>query len=99
MAERDVDGAALKNLRLQAGMTVEGLSARSIYIGKGGKEQHVSVSTLLSYEYGRRKKISETTLMGLAKGFGITIADLEKAIAPPAHVKAAQEPAEEAPDA
>lgn len=82
MPEMLINGNTLHSLRLRAGMTVPALSERATYIGRGGEEKHVSVSSILNYETGRQVKISETNLMGLAHAFGVDVFELEKLLAP-----------------
>lgn len=73
MADRQVNGAALRAMRLRASMTTKDLAQKS----------GLSESTIEGIEAGRRKYLADHTLIGLAKGFGVDPMALEAEILHP----------------
>lgn len=76
MPERQVNGEALRAMRLRAGLTIKDLATKC----------GLSESTIEAIEAGRRKYLSDHTLIGLARGFGVDPLDFEKEIVQPVAV-------------
>jgi transcriptional regulator with XRE-family HTH domain len=70
MSQKHVNGESLRALRLRAGLTTKDLAEKC----------GVCESTIEGIEAGRRKYLSDATLIGLAKGLGKDPMDLEKEI-------------------